>query len=175
MLLLPTLITLLSLLTPALTSCADNLAIRNVLSEYAFDIDSKAFSSLSAVFTTNATYTFGGSPPVVAVGLTQIEAVLSSAVVGAVTQTAISTNFITLTDFDTLRNATVATAKSYSVSTYLGQGNLTGQIAQGFARLDDVLVKTAASGSNGWRIESRVLTLLSPFTGNTAIVPALGP
>lgn len=56
-----------------------------------------------------------------------------------------------------------AKAVTYLTTTFFGTGNLTGQIAAIYSRLDDTLVKTDLPGYGGWRITERLLFAFVSF------------
>lgn len=51
-----------------------------------------------------------------------------------------------------------ATVITYLTTTFFGTGNLTGQIAAIYSRLDDIAVKTELPGYGGWRVSKRILS-----------------
>lgn len=58
---------------------------------------------------------------------------------------------------------TKAKAITYLTTTFFGTGNLTGQIAAIYSRLDDNLVKTSLPEYGGWRISVRILSAFVRF------------
>lgn len=149
-------LSLFSLVLPSLGSPADVLYVEKVLSDYALITDSGSFSTLNSVFTTNLTFDFGG-PPGIVKGLVNLEAEFTRIFPpGTISQTAVSTKSISLSDFDDQGSASQATTLSYITETFFGKGNLTGQIVAVYARFEDTLIKTKLRGNDGWRIATRI-------------------
>ncbi|MCJ1467825.1 hypothetical protein MMC07_006450, partial [Pseudocyphellaria aurata] len=154
---------LFSLALPSLGSSPDNDYIRNVLADFVFVADSGSltgrpkFSDFDKVLTPNVTFDFGISPPGVVRGLANVvNDFVQSNPPGTVTQNAVTTERISLSEFDDQGSASRATAKSYITSTYFGQGNLTGQSVALYVQLQDTLIKTKLQGNGGWRIDTRI-------------------
>lgn len=152
----------LSLALPSLGASPDNDYIRNCLADFAFIADSGSlsgvpqFSRFHEVFTKNITFDFGSLPGVVR-GLANVENVyVKNFPPGTVTQNAVTTERISLSEFDDQGSASRATALSYITSSYFGQGNLTGQRVALYVRLQDTLLKTKLEGNGGWRIDTRI-------------------
>lgn len=155
-------LSLFSFVLPSFGSPADILYIQKSLSDFALISDSGSisgvpdFSTFDKVFTNNATFDFD-SPLGVVRGLANVETAFKRNLPpGTVTQNAVSTESILLSGFDDQGSARRATALSYLTTTFLGQGNLTGEIVTLYVRFEDTLVKTNLQGNGGWRITSRI-------------------
>lgn len=152
----------LSLAPASLGSPAEILYIQKSLSDFGIISDSGSFSGVpdfstfNKVFTNNVTFDFEGPPGVIR-GLANVETVFRNNIPpGTVTQNAVTTESISLSDFDDQGSAKGATALSYLTNTYFGRGNLTGQIVTSYIRFEDILVKTDQQGNGGWRIDTRI-------------------
>ncbi|MCJ1271143.1 hypothetical protein MMC22_011042 [Lobaria immixta] len=155
-------LSLFSLALPSLGSPEDILYIQKSLSDFAIISDSGSisgvpdFSTFNKVFTNNVTFDFQTAPGIVR-GLANLETVFRANIPpGTVTQNAVSTESISLSNFDEQGSASGATALSYLTTTYFGQGNLTGQIVALYVKFEDTLVKTKLQGNGGWRIATRI-------------------
>ena len=141
----------------ALGSPADVLYIEKLSADEAQSLDSKEFAGLANIFTRNATYSPG---PVTynIYGIDAIEARLSSFFPpGTNSQNAISTSSITLlAPFDEQGAAGTATGVVYTTVSYIGKGDLAGQVYAIFAKYEDKYVKTGESTRyGGWKISER--------------------
>lgn len=88
-----------------------------------------------------------------------------------VLQNAITTqriSFVDCTDQD--YKFTKAKAVTYLTTTFFGSGNLTGQIAAIYSRLDDNLTKTSLPGYGGWRVSVRILSASVSFPVPTLLL-----
>lgn len=156
-------LSLFSLAHQSFGSPADVLYIQKCLSDYTLIANSGSlsgvpdFSPFNKIFTNNVTFDVG--PPYGFIrGLANVEALFKNNLPpGTVTQTAVTTQSISLSDFDDQGSASEATALSYYIDTYFGQGNLTGQIFTLYYRYEDTLVKTNLQGNGGWRITTRIM------------------
>lgn len=149
--------------SPSLSSPNDYQYIENVGSQYSILIDKLNWSALDTVFTSNATFDFSLPNIPVLHGLPAIEKTLAAlAPPGTVSQHTVSTLSISLSGSDRKNESAGvyrAEALSYTVATYFGTGNLTGQILTFYGKFDDKFVKTSLPGNGGWRIDDRVLSL----------------
>lgn len=150
--------------SPSLSSPDDYQNIERVSALYSILIDKLNWSALDTVFTSNATFDFSNPKVPLLHGLQAIEKTLAAlAPPGTVSQHTSSTQVISLSGSDRKTDGAVvytAQALSYSVGTYFGTGNLTGQIRTFYGKFEDTFVKTSLPGSGGWRIDSRVLSFV---------------
>lgn len=152
------------LASPSLGSPDDYQNIQNVGAQYCILIDKLNWSALDTVFTSNATFDFSNPKVPLLHGIQAIEKTLAAlAPPGTVSQHTVSTQHITLSGSDRKTDgatAYTAQALSYTIATYFGTGNLTGQILTFYGEFDDTFVKTSLPGSDGWRVDTRVLRFL---------------
>lgn len=109
----------------------DEISIRNTLSVYAISVDSKQYTALANVFTSNFVGNFSLGGPNLR-GLAATERVLASTLNGLVSQHKISTTVVNITS-----NLT-ANSTCYFEATFFGQGKLLGQIATAYGTYLDV-------------------------------------
>lgn len=147
--------------SPSLCSPDDYQNIEKVAAQYSILIDRLNFAALDTVFTSNATFNFHNPKVPLLHGIEAIERTLAAlAPPGTVSQHTVSTHSISLSGSDRKTDggaASTAQALSYTVATYFGTGNLTGQILTYYGKFDDTLVKTSLPGNGGWRIDTRDL------------------
>ncbi len=105
------------------------LSIEQTLNLFARSVDTHDYALLDSVFSPDATANFGTSAGYL-VGLPAIKSDLQTALIGTVSQHALSTHMI-----DVAGNQTgMASASTYLQGTFFGQGNLTGQILHSYGR-----------------------------------------
>ncbi|MCJ1470567.1 hypothetical protein MMC07_009213 [Pseudocyphellaria aurata] len=135
--------------------------IEKVASQYSIIIDKLDFSALDTVFASNATFNFNNPKVPLLHGIEAIEKTLAAlAPPGTVSQHTVSTHSIDLFGANGKTDgggASTARALSYTVATYFGTGNLTGQVLTYYGKFDDTLVKTSLPENGGWRIDTRTL------------------
>lgn len=153
------LLLLLSLFFFSLTfgSPSDVLYIKKLTADVAQSLDSKDFAQFVNFFTNNVIYKRGGSSPIIN-GTHNVKAALADIhPPEVITQTAINTESITLLPpFDEQGAAGRARGVVYVTASYIGQGNLTSQVAVYFAKFEDEYVKTGnIAPYGGWRISRR--------------------
>lgn len=143
--------------SPSFGSPDDYQNIANVGAKYSYEIDDLNFDALDTVFTSNATFNFHNPKVPILHGIQAIKKTLAAlAPPGTVSQHTVSTHSISLSGSDR-GAASTAQARSYTVATYFGTGNLTGQILTYYGKFDDTFVKTSLPGNGGWRIDNRDL------------------
>lgn len=145
----------------ALSSPSDVLHIKKLVAEEPQLLDAKDFAGLVNVYTKNATYNTGEGLPNI-YGIASIQAALVVDLPPeTLTQGAISTESITLLPpFDEQGAAGTATGVLYLTFSYIGQGDLAGQVLVLFAKYEDTYVKTRNSARyGGWRISKRYFVL----------------
>lgn len=156
----------------ALGSPADVLYIKKLIADEAQLLDAKDFAGLTNIFTKDASYNLGFGPNVVGIDniQTSIPRVLPLEVI---TQNAINTESITLLPpFDEQGAAGTASGVVYTTVSYIGQGNLTGQVYAIFAKYEDLYVKTGESARyGGWKISQRFFVSFGQPVGNQNIFP----
>ena len=146
--------------SPSAGSPDDYQNIEKVASQYSILLDTLNFSALGTVFTNNATFDFHNPKVPILHGIEAIKKTLAAlAPPGTVSQHTVSTHSISLSGSDpkTDGGAHRAQALSYTVATYFGTGNLTGQVLTYYGKFNDTLVKTSLPENGGWRIEYREL------------------
>lgn len=156
-----------------LGSPADVLYIEKLDADEAQLLDAKDFAGLVNIFTRNATYNPGSPAPNV-YGIENIQATLAAILPpGTITQTAINTESITLLPpFDEQGAARTASGVVYTTVSYIGQGDLTGQVLVFFAKFVDKYVKTENTARYaGWRISERFFVAFGEPVGNRDILP----
>lgn len=149
---------------PSFGSPDDYQNIERVASQYSVLLDTLNFSALDTVFTSNATFNFNNPKVPLLHGIAAIEKTLAAlAPPGTVSQHTVDTHIIDLFGKTDGGAAQTAQALSYTVATYFGTGNLTGQVLTYYGKFDDTLVKTSLPGSGGWRIDHRELGFFVSF------------
>lgn len=145
--------------SPSFGSPVDYQNIEKVTAQYSILIDKLNFAALDTIFTPNATFNFNLPKIPLLEGLPAIEAALARAAPqGTVSQHTISTQSISLDSEADGSAAQAAQVISYTVATYFGTGNLTGQILTFYGKIDDTMVKTSLPRTGGWRIDTRELS-----------------
>lgn len=138
-----------ALYTPTQTS--DIEAIRFVLAQWCYDVDTKNYNALVDVFTSDVVADVAPSP---IVNLTALQQLYNTALGNSTTQHSSSTEYVKFL------NATTANVTSYNQAVYLGPGsgraNLQKSSATFYERYDDTFVK----GYDGsWKISFRLLPI----------------
>ena len=129
---------------------ATELQIRNKLSLYAIAVDTKDFGLLTNFFTEKAVANYSAPPPNdVYHGLPAIQEFLRVSVKDFVSQHAISSTVIDMT------NEATPNSTTYVVASFLGQGNLTGQSLAIYGKYTDQWVYDSGS----WKTKNRNFTL----------------
>ena len=153
------LLALTSFFLPTLSSSSDVLYIKKLIADFAIALDTKNFNAFDTEFIPTATYftgneTLKGVPP--------IKKFLAATVDNNVTQTALTTQSISLTPpFDNQGGAATASAITYLTESYLGQKADAGQVFVVNGLFKDKLVKTGDfSNYGGWKFSARVLQVL---------------
>lgn len=147
------------LFTPSLTSPSDDIYIQQLTNGFAVAFDNKNSKELDNEFIPNGTYDAGGGP---VKGIPNIAKTLAGLVVGNVTQTSVTTQSITLAPpFDAQGTAAKASAITYAIVSFIGQGADAGKVYIVYGFWTDVLVKTGAfEFYGGWRFSSRAFKAL---------------
>lgn len=144
---------------PSLSSPSDVLSIQKLIADFFISQDAKNFNAWDAIFTPTATYDPGSG---VVTGLPAIKKKLASIVGNNVTQSSVTTQSISLfPPFDSQRSASRASATTYVIVTFLGQGANAGKAFIFYSLAKDKLVKTGdVADYGGWRISDRVFQVL---------------
>ena len=134
--------------------------IETLNADFSIFLDTAKFEKWDNTITKNVTFEFPGFDKIPTV--TGVEGVIASAHTvfpsAYILQTAITTQRITPvgpTDEDYA--FTKAEAITYLTSTFLGTGNLQGQSAIIYSRVEDTFVKTNLPVYGGWRVSARAL------------------
>lgn len=136
-------------LPPILTGDTDAIAaITQALSLYGIAIDTKNFTALSGVFTSDVVALVAPTP---INNLAQYESFLASDLAPFKTQHITDNVFV----YDIADGA--AKSISYQQAVYFGSGNFTGQIVTYYERFDDVFSKNLADGS--WKSAKRSINI----------------
>lgn len=139
----------------ALGSPADVHYLEQLVEDEAQLFDAKDFAGFANLFTKNATY----NPDTTNVyGMNNIEKILSRVFLSEViSQSAVKTkSFALLPTFNGQGAAGTATGTVYTTVSFIGQGNLTGQVYTVFAEHNDMYVKTEQFARyGGWKISER--------------------
>lgn len=141
----------------ALGSPADVLYLEKLVADEAQSLDAKDFAELTNIFTKNATYNSEILPTVY--GIDNIQTLLSGFFPPEIiSQNAINTeSFTLLPPFNEQGAAGTASGVLYTTVSFIGQGNLAGQVYASFAKYKDKYVKTGESARyGGWKIYERV-------------------
>lgn len=141
--------------------------IETLNADFFIFLDTAKFEEFNSSFTNNVTFKFPGFdkiPTVIGVEevIAQSHTVFPSAYI---LQSAITTQRITPigpTDEDYAFNQ--AEAITYLTSTFLGTGNLEGQSAIIYSRVEDTFVKTSLPLYGGWRVSARALRAIVSTT-----------
>ncbi|MCJ1269034.1 hypothetical protein MMC22_008922 [Lobaria immixta] len=139
----------------ALASPADVHYLGQLIEDEAQLFDAKDLAGFANLFTKNATY----NPDTTNVhGMNNIEKILSRVFLSEViSQSAVKTkSFALLPTFNGQGAAGTATGTVYTTISFIGQGNLTGQVYTVFAEHNDMYVKTEQFARyGGWKISER--------------------
>ena len=150
----------------ALGSPADVLYIKKLVADEAQICDTQDFAGLTNIFTRNATYNTVNIGGPVFFGIDNIQATLSSFFPpDVISQNAINTESFTLLPPSNEEGAAgMATGVVYTIVSFIGQGNLTGQVYTFFAKYEDKYVNTRESPRyGGWKIHERVFVSFVSF------------
>lgn len=140
---------------------ADIYYIETLIADSTIFLDTHNFSAFAGIYTKNL---FFGAPSLGLPTLNSSEQLIAQAYKlfpkpSIVLQNAITTQRITLVGpTDESYEFTKAKAITYLTTTFFGSGNLTGQIAAIYSRLDDTLVKSCVPGYGGWKVGARILS-----------------
>ena len=159
---LAVLTSVLSLITPSLTSPSDVVHIQKLTADFSINIDTKNFKDLDDEFIANATLDTGTE---IVKGLPAIKTALVAILAKNVTQSSITTSSINLLPpFDNQGSASTASAIQYVIGTFIGIDADSGKAFTLYGVFFDKFVKTEAIGDyGGWRFSERVLRLLVSF------------
>ncbi|KAE8441259.1 hypothetical protein EG329_005560 [Mollisiaceae sp. DMI_Dod_QoI] len=136
-------------------------SIKNVLSHYCIILDTKTYSDLSIIYTSDAVANFTTIGLGVLNGLPAIESAMNASLFGIPTQHGMSTSWISGFD-DKSANAT-----TYYTLEQFGTGNNTGQLFTVWGKWVDQLVYDNST----WKVKNRqVVAMGGPLIGNF-IVP----
>lgn len=145
------------LLSPSLSSPEDVLHIQNLIADFAINLDTKDFTAIGKQFIPTAIYDQGNNTEVVT-GIPNIKKYVATLVENNVTQSSLTTQRISL--FPSLKaqdSASKASATTYAIISYLGQGADYGKIFVAYGYVKDQLVKTSGYDDyGGWRFSARV-------------------
>ncbi|MCJ1422599.1 hypothetical protein MMC29_000479 [Sticta canariensis] len=148
--------------------------IETLNADFYIFLDTAKYEKWDSILTKNVTLGFPGFDKIpTSIG---VESVIASAYTvfpsAYIAQTAITTQRITpVGPTDENYAFTEAEAITYLTFTYFGTGNLTGQSATVYSRVDDTFVKTNLPIYGGWRTSVRAIRFFG-FTGNLAVLPA---
>ena len=148
------------LFTPSvLSSPEDVLYIKNLIADFAISLDAKKFSAFEIQFIPTGTYDPGRGA---VTGVPNIKKALAPIVGNNVTQTSLTTQDISLAPtFDTQGGASKASATTYAIVTYIGQGAAANKVFVVYGLFTDKLVKTGDFDNyGGWKFSSRVFKAL---------------
>lgn len=144
----------------------DVFYIETVIADSVIFLDTYNFKAFAGVYTKEITF---GAPSLNLPTLNSSQQLIDQAyklfTPSVVLQNAITTQriaFVGPTDEDYA--FTKAKAITYLTTTFFGTGNLTGQIAAIYSRLDDSLVKTSLPEYGGWRVSVRILSAFVRFS-----------
>ncbi|KAI9878062.1 MAG: hypothetical protein M1830_002041 [Pleopsidium flavum] len=133
------------------TQTSDIEAIRFVLAQFCYDLDTKNYNALVDVFTPDVVAEVAPSP---IVSLSALQQFYNTKLGNATTQHLSSTEYVKFL------NATTANVTSYNMAVYLGPGsglaNLQKSSAVFYERYDDTFVKV---NDGSWRISFRLLNI----------------
>lgn len=154
---------------------SDVYYIETITADSVIFLDTLKLNSFADIYTKDAVF---GAPTLNLPTVNSSEQLIAEAFilfppsVKVVLQDAITTQRITPVG-PTNKDYTFAKAKviTYLTTTFFGTGNLTGQIAAIYSRLDDSLVKTDLPGYGGWRITERILSAFVSFIPCLVIPP----
>ena len=124
----------------------DELEIRTKFSLYATATDTKQFNQYDDIFTQDVFADYGGQTYN---GLSAFKAFETAAIGNNVTQHAVTNTVVDFVD------SKAPNSTAYVVMTYLGQGDLSGQVCQFYGKYEDQWVQVRGA----WRIKRRVLSL----------------
>lgn len=146
---------------------SDVYYIETLNADFAIFLDTAKYEKWDNSFTKNVTFSFPGFDKIPTV--TGVEGVIASAhtvfPTAYILQTAITTQrIIPVGPTDKNYAFTEAEAITYLTSTFLGSGNLQGQSATVYSRLEDTFVKTNLPVYGGWRVNTRALRPLVSTT-----------
>lgn len=131
---------------PSITS--DTVAIQQTLNIFPLSVDRKDYSRLAEVFSQDVTADFLVGP--VCHGLTAVQQQLQAHLEGLGSHHSLTTQSIQFPDAGT------ATATSYLIATFFGQGQLVGQFLTDYGRYDDTLVRD----DGWWKVNNRTLVIV---------------
>lgn len=120
-------------LSNAATFAADWATIQQTLYLFSIAVDTKNYALLNDIFTPTATANFSTPSSQNISGLAAITALLSKGLTGVVSQHSLTTLAV---DF---QSPTLANSTQYLTTTFLGQGNLTGQVYVNYGSYKDRL------------------------------------
>ena len=154
------LLALTSVFTTSLSSPEDILDIQKLTADFFFDYNSKNYKAFEIEFIAEATYDIGNG--VVLSGIPNITSVFSEVVGTAVMHSSLTTQSISLSaPFDAQGAASQASATTYSIVSFLGQGADAGKAFVIYGVFKDKFVKTGDfSHYGGWKFSERVYDTL---------------
>ena len=137
-----------------LSSAPAELEIRNKISLYGIATDNRDLAQYAEIFMLDVVADYEGT---ISNGLPAFQAFELASIGNNVTQHAISTTVVEQSQAAKGKGAIESTA--YVVVTYLGQGSLTGQVAQFYGKYLDQWME----GKDGWKIKKRTLRLFVSY------------
>lgn len=135
------------------TGPAAIVEIQQTLNLFPISVDTKNYTILADIFTVDATADFVVVPTVHS--LAAIQQVLQASLAGLVTQHSFTTQVIKI------QNRREASAITYLIGNFFGQGELAGQVLSNYGQYQDSL---RFVDGQGWRVDNRTLvnTVSSP-------------
>lgn len=156
---LTTLTLFLLFISPCLSSPSDIIYIRKLIADFSIDANSNNFQAFDVQFIPTATYDAGTGP---VTGIPAIQKALEIINDNNVAQSSLTTQSISLLPpFDSQGAAGKATATTYAIISFIGQGADAGKVFVSYGLFKDKLVKTGAwADYGGWKFSERVFASL---------------
>lgn len=149
--------------TPSLSSPSDILAIQKLIADFSIDANNNNFQAFEVQFIPTATYDAGTGP---VPGIPAIQKALEFINRDNVAQSSLTTQSINLLS----PSDSQATATTYAIVSFIGQGTDAGKVFTSYALFKDKLVKTGAYAYyGGWRFSERVFVSLVSFLQGFAV------
>ncbi|EKD21559.1 hypothetical protein MBM_00672 [Drepanopeziza brunnea f. sp. 'multigermtubi' MB_m1] len=134
--------------------------IRNVLAHYCIILDTKTYSNLASVYTSDAVANFTTIGLGVLIGLPAIEAAMNASLYGIPTQHGMTTSYLA----DIQKKS--AKAITYYTFEQFGTGTKAGTLFTVWGKWVDELV----NGNDGWKVKNRqVVAMGGPLIGSFVV------
>ena len=132
------------------TAASDIVQIQQTLNLFPLSVDTKNYSLLADIFTSDVTANFLiGS---VLHGLEAVQQQLETHLKGLVSHHSLTTQSVVVGE-----NRDTASATSYLIANFFGQGDLARQVLTNYGQYADTLVRDPGTG--GWKVNNRTLIL----------------